>query len=402
MKVCHINYLHFQSCHRGGTENNIEDVLRELSKRYEVFFVCSSLGVNRNELDQSIKTYLLDEVEEVGILGKNKSNYSLLWGILEKEKPDIIHLHNEIASDIYSLLAEKSILIKTFHDCRVFCSLGTKIIKSHNRLCQDRRGIKCYTNGCLPKYSFSSYKQQFVFKKLIKNHESIARHLVLSSYMCEELIRHGFDKGKIIIPQTWKEIDKAKDKYHLSFDSRRILYVSRLFEVKGVSVFVDVLKRLDEKGVSFNALIIGDGPERERVKSQIYNYGLESRVSLLGQIPSYEVAEFMEKSAVLVLPYLQQEPFSLTGYEAIKRGLPVVAFAVGGVTDWLEDGVNGYLIPFKDEELMAQKVIDLIENKELNYKLRIDGKRQADAVFRKEIYIQKLIEVYEAVMAENR
>ena len=48
---------------------------------------------------------------------------------------------------------------------------------------------------------------------------------------------------------------------------------------------------------------------------------------------------------VLVLPSLWPEPFGLVGSEAARHGVPVVAFAVGGITEWLTDGVNGYLAP---------------------------------------------------------
>jgi glycosyltransferase involved in cell wall biosynthesis len=90
---------------------------------------------------------------------------------------------------------------------------------------------------------------------------------------------------------------------------------------------------------------------------------------------------------MFVMGSLWPEPFGMAGPEAMRYGLPVVAFDAGGIREWLTDGENGYLIPWKNVDLFAARLEQLLRDKELARRLgrsaletvqRFDSARQID------------------------
>lgn len=76
--------------------------------------------------------------------------------------------------------------------------------------------------------------------------------------------------------------------------------------------------------------------------------GLGGRVRFAGWIPREGIGEFYAAARVLAVPARWPEPFGMIGLEAMHHGRPVVAFATGGIPDWLDDGVTGLLSPEQD------------------------------------------------------
>jgi glycosyltransferase involved in cell wall biosynthesis len=90
---------------------------------------------------------------------------------------------------------------------------------------------------------------------------------------------------------------------------------------------------------------------------------------------------------MFVMGSLWPEPFGMAGPEAMRYGLPVVAFDAGGIREWLTDGENGYLIPWKNVDLFAARLEQLLRDKALALRLgqsaletvqRYDSARQID------------------------
>jgi glycosyltransferase involved in cell wall biosynthesis len=94
--------------------------------------------------------------------------------------------------------------------------------------------------------------------------------------------------------------------------------------------------------------IAGDGPDMAACRAAAE--GMTARlpdtsVVFLGWVSHEQCEAVLDESDVLVLPSLLPEPLGLSGLEALRRGVPVAAFAVGGIPEWLEDGKTGALAP---------------------------------------------------------
>ena len=93
---------------------------------------------------------------------------------------------------------------------------------------------------------------------------------------------------------------------------------------------------------------VGDGPDRMRWEqkarwTQAANTDLN--IEFTGWLDSFKLEQLTLSSDLLVVPSTWPEPFGLVGVEAGSHGLPAAAFAVGGIPEWLSDGVNGRLAP---------------------------------------------------------
>lgn len=126
--------------------------------------------------------------------------------------------------------------------------------------------------------------------------------------------------------------------------------VGRLSPEKGVDVFLEACAVLEREGRPFSALIAGDGSERERLESHIARLGLEERVQMLG--PVRNVSTLYRVIDLLVIPS-KSEGLPNVLLEAIGADLPVVATAVGAVSEVLGDERAGIIVPPGDPVALA-------------------------------------------------
>jgi glycosyltransferase involved in cell wall biosynthesis len=129
----------------------------------------------------------------------------------------------------------------------------------------------------------------------------------------------------------------------------RLLYVGRMTGVKGGAIMLDALApAVASLGRPLKVTFVGDGPDRarwERKSRRVQAANRNLQIEFSGLLDSANLEQLMLDSDLLVIPSTWPEPFGLAGPEAGLRGLPAAAFAVGGIPDWLSDGVNGHLAP---------------------------------------------------------
>jgi glycosyltransferase involved in cell wall biosynthesis len=127
-----------------------------------------------------------------------------------------------------------------------------------------------------------------------------------------------------------------------------VIFLGRLTPLKGADLVLDALASA-ARGLQrpVRALVAGEGPLRASMTAQAA--ALRDRGLLDAELPGWidraarDAA--LARAAVLALPSRWPEPFGLVGLEAARFGVPAVAFDVGGIRDWLDDGVNGVLVP---------------------------------------------------------
>jgi glycosyltransferase involved in cell wall biosynthesis len=200
--------------------------------------------------------------------------------------------------------------------------------------------------------------------------------MVYSHYMKDELIRNGFDAQRIEIhaPLHAEQGDTPRS----SFSNRNlILFVGQLIRGKGVDVLLEALAQVQ---TPFECLIFGDGSQRSYCEDLCQSLGLDDRVHFRGFLKAGDIAKHYLECSVAMVSSVWPEPFGMAGPEAMRHGLPVVAFDVGGISEWLVDGVNGYLVPRMDRAGFAARVQELLRDKTLGRRL---GERGRQMVGRK-------------------
>jgi glycosyltransferase involved in cell wall biosynthesis len=170
--------------------------------------------------------------------------------------------------------------------------------------------------------------------------------VAFSRHMKDELVRHGLTQVVVIPPFVTPGVILPRA---AASDGpvRRLLYLGRLETLKGPGRLIDALAlvaaRLD---APIELTLAGEGSDRDVLEAQAGAIR-DPRVTVrfVGWQDAEGRATLLSRADALVMPSLLPEPFGLVGLEAAAAGVPTVAFASGGVRDWLEDGHTGCLAP---------------------------------------------------------
>lgn len=169
------------------------------------------------------------------------------------------------------------------------------------------------------------------------------------------------------------------------------IMVARFDHQKDHETLLRALQRLPEVSLD----LVGDGPTLEETKAMAVSLGLSGRVHFLGQRSDVDRLLTNAQIAVLTSNY---EGFPYSILEAMRAGLPVVASDVGGVSEAVDDGITGYLVPRGDVDLMHRRLADLAANHELRNRLGSAGRKRFLQLFGFEQMFDKTLSVYESVL----
>ena len=153
-------------------------------------------------------------------------------------------------------------------------------------------------------------------------------------------------------------------------------WAGRLTEVKDGATFLRASKMILAGHPDTRFILAGEGEDRGQLETLARELDIEAAVHFLGNRD--DMPDVMAAMDVFVLSSIN-EGFGRVIVEAMASGVPVVATAVGGVPEVVEDGVSGLLVPPRDPERLAEAVGELMKNKELRRSLRENGRRRARA-----------------------
>lgn len=124
-------------------------------------------------------------------------------------------------------------------------------------------------------------------------------------------------------------------------DPPRIVFAGRFMSQKNPLQLVRTLAEL--RGLAWDCVMLGDGPLRFEIETEIHKHELHERFTLPGWVSTDEVIDWFSKSDILFMPSLS-EGLPVAGLQALAMGLAIVASRIGGFIDLVEPGENGYLI----------------------------------------------------------
>lgn len=134
-------------------------------------------------------------------------------------------------------------------------------------------------------------------------------------------------------------------------------YVSRIDRGKGWDVLLRAIETLDRELIS--VLIVGGGLEVEYLREMILKHNLDN-VKYIGPIAYDELPNFYSTLDLFIFPTMLRESLGLVGLEAMASGVPVVASKIGGIQDYLKDGVNGFFFEAGNSLDLATKINQFI------------------------------------------
>ncbi|MDQ6845969.1 MAG: glycosyltransferase [Candidatus Dormibacteraeota bacterium] len=229
----------------------------------------------------------------------------------------------------------------------------------------------------------------------------------------KDLMRlYGASRNSICVAQPGVDLrvlhprDTAALRAELGLDGHRVLlFAGRLEPLKGADTLLGAVARLgeDERFDDVVTLVIGEdsgdgaaaGGERRRLEAVAGDSGLEARVSFLGAVEHEDLADYYALADICVVPS-RTETFGLVALEAQALGTPVVASAVGGLTEIVEDGVTGILVADRQPRAFASAIASLLDDADLRLRMG-EAARVRAATFTWARAVERLAAIYRRV-----
>ena len=355
----------------GGAEIVASDIATGLKRLgHEVHVLTSSYGLTRPETDGQVRRTLriappvhFDRRQplwkQFGQLLNyyrryhNAANAKELRQTITTIQPDILFLNEITGIGVISLLAA----LHEVHLPIVFYLQSYLLIyarspetkESHLRA----RWLKKLLIGSLPPLTYTSLA-------------------AVSNAVRQEYIRAGFAPESIEVVYNGVDARFLKPlpvkSYQATTEQPRteLLYVGRLNTEKGILV---ILKALDilvnqRSRKSLHLNIFGDGDKSYIAELQhfITEKQLADVITFHGRVSQDELIAYYDRSDIMLVPSLWQEPFALVTAEGMARGLPIIASKVGGTGERITDNVNGLLVEPGDEQAVASAILQLTDN----------------------------------------
>jgi len=390
-------FVHERFGNLAGAEANVLATATELKRRGHHLGILHGPGTGRAEADWE------ETFGDRFPLAPEDSSFAVN-AALESFQPDLAYVHK--LADLTALGALTSAdlpLVRMVHDHDLYCMRGYKYFYFTRRICTRASSPYCLfpCGASLARNGDGGFPLKWVSyaakKKELQLNRQFHRLIVNSCYMRAELMRNRFPAEKIErhapVPP---DVDPG---FRSSFSDRNlIVYAGQIVRGKGVDVLLEALAGVR---APFECVVLGDGNHRPSCEQMSRKLGLADRVEFKGFVRSEELKNYYRECSLVVMSSVWPEPFGMAGIEAMRYGLPVVAFDAGGIKEWLIDGRNGFLVPWMDRATYAARVEALLRDKTLARQMGETGRRLVSEHYDFARYITGLEDLFARVVAET-
>jgi len=341
----------------GGVERGVVDLARYFnSKEVEIVVVSSGGRLIRELQARGIKHYRL-RVDRKSIL--SFFEIRKLRKIIEKESIDIVHARSRVPAWIsfFATRATSAQFITTAH------------------------GL----------YSPHFFSRVMGWGKFV-----ICPSQTVAKYMVEQF---KVPVEKIVIINRWVNLEKFSfSDYKEKPRTHVVVAIGRLSPSKGYEYLIEAFRKLTRLNPYIHLHIIGEAKGKKSkyltyLKSLISRYALNYNVKFLGY--KSEIGTVLRGADLLVVPSVIEESFGRVVVEAFASGVPVVATKSGALTEIIDDGIDGLLVPPRDSRTLQEAMSRVINNPDLAYQFTLRAKEKVDQHYTLSYCASKVKETYQ-------
>lgn len=335
----------------GGAERCITNLANSLVEKYYVTILTTYKLYDKPAfpLDKRVNVVYLTKV----VPNRNDIRYDL-------KKFKVFSLIKDLMKAVKILHLRKKTMIDAIDSCDSDIIISTKVY--FNKLLGEYKNDGVYSIGWEHNYNNHTKKE---VREFINSCRSLDRVVVVNKSL-QKFYQEEFSKHKIkcvvdYIPNYIDCISKTKTDYK----SDALIAVGRLESCKGFLDLIDVFNLVSKKNKEATLTLVGDGKEYQAILNKIISLGLSKKVKMLGYQSQEVINNLYDKSSLYIMTS-HTESFGLVMLEAMSHGLPVVGFSSAeGARDLIKDGENGYLIANRDQQAMANKIVELLKDRTL-------------------------------------
>lgn len=346
MKKITILMLHLQ---HGGIEKQTIALANELCKKYEVEIISTYSML-------SCPAYCVDDKIKIKYLIEDKPNREEIKAAIAGK--NILQMMKQAIKAIKILYLKKHLMIKQVKNLDCDYVLSTRIEFAEMLSNYAPKNVVTMTQEHLHDDS-----KKYVCRAK-KAFEGLDYLLVLCDGSRENFSRWLEDNKRIKIVQIPNILDSVPED-SAPLEGCRLVSVGRLHPVKNFETLIKVFSLVEKKIPQATLTIVGGGEEEDNLKTLVKESGLKDKVTITGMVGAEEVRNYMLSSDLYVMTS-HTECFPMVLLEASSVGLPMVAFDVPvGPRSIINDGENGFLVEYENAELMADKIVALMQSRAL-------------------------------------
>ena len=369
----------------GGVETHLTIILPQMVKcGHKVSLLTGSVENVKNRHQYKgvdiYRTPLMDLnwLYKRGLEGIKEEVQKTFSSFIKKAKPDVIHVHN----------------------MHYFSKVHTETLQ--NLAKRNRIPIILTAHNVWDDLMFLELTHQIDWTHIIAVSHFIKKEIIGVGVDDRKItvIHHGIDHRRF---HPGVKTDKILRKYPQLKNKKVIFHPARIGLAKGCDTSIKALNLVKEKNPDAILVLAGSkniidwGESQQKDIAYLVTLIKHFQMQKSCLIDCYSLEEMRELYAVsdvCVYPSSVGEPFGLTMLEAMATAKPMIITDAGGMPEIIKDGINGFVIPIRDFELLAAKINTLLDDKRLRNRLGYTGRQIVESLYTKERVTKDLLCIY--------
>jgi glycosyltransferase involved in cell wall biosynthesis len=322
---------------------------------------------------------------------------SKINGLLnEHSNFELAHLqiyYGQLTSSILNPLVKRNIpVIQTLHEYKLSCPVYTHI--SHGEICNkcvSGSSFNCIINRCKSNSITHSITRflEYNVSRFLGDVNFIDKFICVSEFQMNKMKEAGIPEHKLevlynFVPDNNGSLDIVDGDY--------LLFFGRLEKLKGIHTLIKAMKEHPDKLL----VIAGDGPYENELKNLVISSGLSNQVEFCGFVSGDKLWNLVKRSKAIMVPSEWYENCSMTVLEGKSYSKPIIAASIGGITEQIYDGINGFLHKPGCSNSISNAITKLYESdyEELCKASRSDLEHR----YSSHVHYPKLMDIYRQVL----
>ena len=329
----------------GGASVHVVNLVHGLSAEYDTMLVCGKIEPYETEMNYYAEKYNV-KINYLQYMGRELSfvrdikGFFELYKLIKNRKPMVVHTHLSKAGTLGRMAA--------------FCAgVPTRVHTFHGNIFKGN-------------YSKKKIKMFILIERVLAR---ISTHIIaISEKQKQELIDYniakpekikviklGFDFSNTLADESHKGL--FRNQYNIPADATIISIIGRITYQKNLYLFLDIAEKLKEHNIYFP--IIGDGDLRQDIQNEIDKRGLSPKVFITGFVKDLKPI-YADTDIILLTSHFEGTPVTLI--EAMANGKIILSTNVGGISDFVENGVSGFYFDDFIAEPFVETILMVVNN----------------------------------------
>ena len=392
----------------GGIETYLQQLAPELIRHdCQIAFFCEING-----LDTALSILDAPNLSDVPLWCVSELGASRALAAFRDWSPDVIYVNGALDSNLEAEMLTTAPSIFFAHTYNGTCISGRKSFRTLTiEPCDRQFGAACLAyfyprrcGGWNPATMWRDYRRQEARLLFLRRYRAI---ITSSEHMRREYLKHGFEADSLHVvplPITVRDVPTPSSRTAMDRSRQlRLLFAGRMVFEKGGDILIRALPRvaaLTRRPVRLD--LVGDGYARtawDKTAHKLMRDNSNLEIIFHPWLKSADLTAAFANTDLLVVPSIWPEPFGLIGPEAGTHSIPAAAFAVGGIPEWLHDGVNGHLAdahPARAERLAAA-ITQCVGDEEHYWRLR-EGAYKVASQFQTSDHVKRLLKIFSSAI----